>query len=92
MDSKIKNIKQCKSLPFDITDALEQYVIYERFATEMYNDINTRFDFPVLSAAMEKLVKFIKCREAAFAVMEANGFSTDDAFKYDELTSEEDAE
>jgi len=72
-------------------NAMIAYTDYFILGSELINDILKMFCSPVLSAALHKLIEYIRERERSYTIMKSAGYTTDDAFtlhSYEETTAE----
>jgi hypothetical protein len=89
MSNAAKSKEQLMNAPKEVIKAMENYVTYGRAASEMHNDICEHFNSPMLWAAFTKWEEHVRDREKAWATMSANGYTLDDAFRYDTYANAE---
>ena len=77
-----KSIEDLSNAPYEIREAMIDWLDYFNFASELRNNINERFNYPSLWAALDQLLEFTEKRDKALCKFKASGYTCDDAFAW----------
>lgn len=75
--------------PLNMQRAMIDFVDYRTAGNELRNDIAKRFNYPSLWAAIDRLLEFKEKEATAYIRMRTAGYTTDDAFMYEQYEKED---
>ena len=73
--------------PLPVRRAFVDFANHLDSMVDLWDDILDRFDSPVLSAALSRLIEIVEKKEQSDATYRAAGFTSDDAFTYHKYES-----